>query len=166
MKGDKFVASMWPRPDFKRSDLALVNTPDGIYVKRLVGLPGDRIALKGGMVVLNGKPIAQRFRFTHNARDLFQNVQATVSEEQFPGETKPHLIQDLGPSEFDNFAEAHVKPGHVFMLGDNRDRSADSRVPRTLYGLEQVSIENVLGRPLFFYWPAEKTGVALANGAR
>ena len=72
--------------------------------------------------------------------------------EQFPGELKPHEIYDRGSAEFDDFAEQTVMPGHVFVLGDNRDLSADSRVPLERFGVGQVRMEDIRGRPLFFTW--------------
>ena len=76
------------------------------------------------------------------------------------------MIQDLGPSSEDDMAEVTMPPGRVFALGDNRDNSADSRVPKFMGGLELVPIEDVVGRPLFFTWPAKKMGSSVEGPSR
>jgi signal peptidase I len=164
-KNDHLVASMRLPKQLHRGDIVLVRAPGATtYIKRIVGLPGDRIALRGGNVFINGAAIVA---IAHGVRAVsypyIDANQARVYLERFPGEAHAHLIQDLGQSEEDNYPETTIAPGHVFVLGDNRDDSLDSRIPKELGGLEQVSVTDVIGQPLFFYWPRAKMGQSLRD---
>jgi hypothetical protein len=100
---------------------------------------------------------AARCRSVWSARVQLNAFGDTVRRlsEQFPGEASPHEIYDAGDSIGDHFAEVMVAPGHIFLLGDNRDHSADSRFSHDEQGLEQVALADVRGTPLFFYWTTD-----------
>jgi len=151
--GDRFVARMGPPATLSRGDVVLANNGTGsVYIKRIAGLPGDRIGVIDGIVHLNGRPVPQHLVGEDRVQpDMFGDRVRRLSE-QFPGESTPHEIYDAGNSAGDNFAEMTVAPGHFFLLGDNRDHSADSRFPREEQGLEQVALADIRGAPLFFYW--------------
>lgn len=151
-KGDRFFARM-SRPDqINRGDIVLVETANGaIYIQRVAGLPGDRIEIVDGGVILNGQPVARRFVRADPVAFVGQAQSAQRLAEQFPGEAQPHEIYDTGPSAGDNFALLRVPPGHLFLLGDNRDHSADSRIPPRDHGVGVAPIDTVRGAPLFFY---------------
>lgn len=151
--GDKLVARMSAPAALSRGDVILVDNGSGsIYIKRVAGLPGDRIGLIDGIVYLNGRPVAQRLVGRHRVQpDIYGDIVRGLAE-QFPGEASPHEIYDAGDSSGDHFDEVTVAPGHVFLLGDNRDHSADSRFSHEEQGLEQVALSDVRGTPLFFYW--------------
>ncbi len=149
---DRFFAEMGSFP-LRRGELVLVKRPDGtIYVKRIAALAGYRFAMRKGVVVLNGITISQRQVATDEVADNGMKIPARRLSEQLPGEARSHLIYDLGEGPFDDVEEVEIAPHHVFVLGDNRDRSADSRVPVDLEGLGQVDQSSIVGVPRFLGW--------------
>jgi signal peptidase I len=146
--------------DLKRGDVVLVETDGGaIYISRVAALPGDQIGLVDGIVFLNGQPVTQRrIGADPPPRDEATDGQTEAIRlaEQFPGEAAPHEIYDLGRRPADDYPPTQIPPGHIFLLGDNRDNAADSRIPRNLMGLELVPVERVRGRPLFYTWGSSR----------
>ena len=179
----------------RRGDVVIV-TPSGQasdYIKRVIGLPGDTVAVRAGVVILNGRPLA---RGVVRWRDLPVDANATCDAWQYPGarrtdvggrttcrlpvvsETLPggrrYDTVDLQPdSPGDNYGPIRVPADHVFLMGDNRDRSADSRFALTTRGLGgPVPVENIGGRAEFItfsvdgsatlnplsWWPALRSG--------
>jgi len=159
---DRFVASMRGPGELRRGDIIVFDVGGPIYVKRVAALAGDRIAMRDGVVVLNGRPVPQRLVRSERIESLGMLTEVRRLSEQFPGEAAPHEIYDSGDWSFDDMAERVVAPGHVFVLGDNRDHSADSRVPRAEMGVEQLPIADIRGRALFHTWgPSGRMGVPL-----
>jgi signal peptidase I len=159
---DRLLASMRGPGVLRRGDIILFNVGAAIYVKRVAGLPGDRIAMENGAVILNGRAVAQRLLGVDRVPVSAFGVEARRLSEQFAGESVAHQIYDSGYSPNDDMPEQLVAPGHVFVLGDNRDHSADSRVARDEMGVEQLPIGDIRGRALFRTWgPSGRTGEPL-----
>jgi signal peptidase I len=156
-KEDRFVAFMGGGGTVKRGDVIVFAVGEWTYVKRVAALAGDRIGLSEGVVILNGRPVAQRFLKAENRPDSPGTPVRRLAE-LFPGEAAPHEILDLERSDFDDFPERRVPDGFVFVLGDNRDRSADSRVPRVEMGVELLPVADIKGHALFYTWPRAKMG--------
>ncbi len=124
---------------------AAPNSEHKVLVKRVVGIPGDRIHLRNGVVYLNGaaqnEPFAARPNYA--SYDPYVDDFPLIDPQNHPGIT-PEWAAEL--SSYVHNGDIVVPPGRYFAMGDNRDNSMDSRywgfVPR----------ENILGRPMFVYW--------------
>ncbi len=154
----------------ERGDVVIV-TPPGTrndYIKRVIGLPGDRLAVRGGVVWLNGKPLARGpVHETLIPVDTnspcgpdYDGARRTMPDgrvmcrlplvtETLPNGRRYETVE-LGPSAGDDYAELTIPANHVFLMGDNRDRSADSRFSLAEQGLGGVvPYENIGGRAEF-----------------
>jgi signal peptidase I len=116
-------------------------------VKRVIGLPGDRVALRDGQVWINGEAAGIR----PDGMDQMETEDGLVLPaarfiETLP-KTRQHAILKLeATGRFDNIAELTVPPDHLFVMGDNRDNSADSRVPVSEGGVGMLPVGNLAGR--------------------
>ncbi len=135
----------------KRGDVVVFKLPkDGKtdYIKRVIGLPGDRIQIIGGQIILNGVPIERK---ALPPKVIMNNLGETLStnqwEETLP-EGKKILVYDFYEAgQFDNTKVYEVPVGHYFMMGDNRDNSLDSRAdPDLESGVGYVPEENIVGK--------------------
>jgi signal peptidase I len=158
-KGDKFIADIRWRGPFRRGDVVLFNGPDNVRVYRIAAIAGDKIAMRSGVVILNGTAVAQlpEVRTTVEGYDGLQP--AAKLAERLPDEAMPHSIIDMGPSVLDNMTEVVVPANHIFVLGDNRDLSADSRVPPAQTGVGLVPTSAVIGRPMYIHWSSDRAKI-------
>lgn len=159
----------------QRGDVVIVTPPGGSsdYIKRVIGLPGDTIQVIGGIVYLNGRAIPREARpptmipmddnvkcnddggtFQYRGPDGRMYCRMPVFRETIPtrdGGTRLYDTIDVSDhSQGDNFPLTVVPPDHVFLMGDNRDHSADSRFSTAEQGLNgPVPWENIGGRAEF-----------------
>jgi len=134
----------------KRGDVVVFRWPGDrgqVWVKRVIGLPGDRISLTDGRVSINGEAVGIEADGTGQAEtEDGSSVPAARFIETLPG-GRQHLIFKLSSFDpLDNVPETLVPPGHVFVMGDNRDNSADSRVPVRAGGVGMLPVDNLVGR--------------------
>ncbi len=136
----------------------VVFRPDGIaqnYIKRVVGLPGDRIQMIDGVLHINdavaGMELVRTEDYVHrNSGRELGVYKAELYLETLPDTDEPHLIYDgIKNNGSDDTTVFTVPAGHYFMMGDNRDFSGDSRVPTTRQGAGYVPEENIIGRAEF-----------------
>jgi len=129
----------------KRGDIVVFRfppNPDVDYIKRLVGLPGDRIQVKEGVLYVNGTAVPRVPNGTFNsdyAQDPGQDV--PVYRETLDNGVSFDTLDQSPVSRGDNTREFIVPEGHYFMMGDNRDNSLDSR-----FDVGFVPAENLVGR--------------------
>jgi signal peptidase I len=134
----------------RRGDVVVFRWPGDrsqTWVKRVIGLPGDRIALHNGLISINGTAVDIQPDGTGQLENEDGSIiPAARFIETLPGPRK-HTIFKLTPNNpLDNMAEIVVPPGHLFVMGDNRDNSADSRVPVREGGVGLLPVANLVGR--------------------
>jgi signal peptidase I len=168
----------------ERGDIVIV-TPPGTrtdYIKRVIGLPGDTLRMVDGTLIINGQPVKRQvlppdmvpidinspcgsdhdpalLDYRVRGADGKMYCKVPVMRETLPNGRSYETVE-LGRSAEDNFGPVTVPAGHVWLMGDNRDDSADSRVPEWQGGLGgPVPWENIGGRAEFITFSLRGTAV-------
>jgi signal peptidase I len=139
----------WKVP--KRGDIIVFKYPeneDKNFIKRVVGLPGDKIEIKNGKLLINDQPVQVTEIGTYNDKESSAGFpyyeKPKLLDEQL-GTVKHHILYMRDQTGY-NFGPKIVPPESVFVMGDNRDNSQDSRV----WGF--VKYNKILGKALIIYW--------------
>ena len=159
----------------ERGDVVVFQAPGHFeedWIKRVVGLPGDTVQMKDGQLVLNNVPVPKvriaDFEVPVSPNTFCRPVQYAAKRadgadvcryprftETLPG-GKSYDVLDLSNSKPDTTPAVVVPEGSVFLMGDNRDDSSDSRVPLDEGGLGgPVPIDNLLGRATVMMWSTD-----------
>ena len=194
MNGDYLLAAKWPYGFSRhslpfdlplpagrvlaqmpgRGDVVIFKHPvDGRdYIKRVIGLPGDRVAVVRGQVVLNGTPVPRQpvadftLPLSANTGCAWAGLRARAADggetctyarlrETLPG-GKSYEVLDFGPSPADSFAAVTIPEGRIFVMGDNRDNSRDSRWPAAAGdAVGMVPLDRLVGRAAIIVWSTD-----------
>jgi signal peptidase I len=160
-----------------RGDVVVFRHPfeDADLIKRVIGLPGDTVEVAGGKLILNGKAVAREAlppvrvpislnspcKIAAGATPLAVAIGGEPScfypayRETLPGGPAYTVLDQIDGGPADDFAAVKVPAGHVFLMGDNRDDSADSRFSGAEGGVGTVPIDHLIGRATVTFWSTD-----------
>ncbi len=163
----------------ERGDIVVFRPPgqeENDFIKRVIGLPGDTVAVSGGTVILNGRPLRRQSagmvgvrvspispcRVVEGATPMVRSGPAGASECFFPAyrESLPEgpsylTLDQVETARSDDVAPISVPAGHLFLMGDNRDDSLDSRYSRFEGGVGLVPLDHLVGRASARFWSTD-----------
>ncbi|WP_190287211.1 MULTISPECIES: signal peptidase I [unclassified Novosphingobium] len=159
----------------KRGDVVIFKAPPGNdvdYIKRVIGLPGDTVQMVGGVLHLNGKPVPKQriedfvIHVSANTNCISPEFEAVEKDgspschypqyrETLP-EGKSYNVLDLGYRPQDDTPPVVIPENRLFLMGDNRDNSMDSRFPAVEgAGIGLVPMDNLIGRATIVMWSTD-----------
>jgi signal peptidase I len=134
----------------KRGDVVVFRWPGDrsqVWVKRVVGLPGDRVQMRQGLLFINDRPATLKPDGIGQADDdNGASEPAYRYVETLPGGVAHTIFKTVDHGRLDDTSEVTVPKDHLFVMGDNRDNSADSRVPVREGGVGLLPTDNLVGR--------------------
>ena len=149
-----FEGRLW-QSEPRRGDVAVFKLPSDNstdYIKRIVGLPGDRIQMRDGTLFINDQSVvrvcAEDFIYERNG----QRFRVPRFVETLPGGQRHDTLDFIAAGEHDTTREFVIPAGHYFAMGDNRDNSLDSRARG---GVGMVPAENLVGRAEFLFFSTD-----------
>lgn len=141
----------------KRGDVVVFKLPSDNrtdYIKRLIGLPGDRIQMKKGRLYINGSMVERVSEGEYVMRDRTGNAVRFQKYTEILPDGKSHpILEAMDDGPYDDTEEFVIPEDHFFMMGDNRDNSMDSRVFKIGY----IPKENLIGKARFLFYSNDGT---------
>jgi len=139
----------------ERGDVAVFKLPRDTsqdYIKRIIGLPGDRIQVRNGILHVNGQAVKREFLGPYVAEGDGPRLTVRLFREILPNGVAHQIIEQSDDGPLDNTPEFRVPDGYLFAMGDNRDNSLDSRVQNAV-GF--VPVQNLVGRAEFIFFSVD-----------
>ena len=163
----------------QRGDVVVFRHPDenADLIKRVIGVPGDTVAMSGGRLILNGRPVPRQplpaAKIAVSANSPCRTVPPAAPtialasgrgyclyhayRETLPGGPSYTVLDQLDAGPADDFSPTQVPAGHLFLMGDNRDDSLDSRFPAYEGGIGMIPTEQLIGRAMVTFWSTDGT---------
>jgi len=150
----KFKHRLMKKHDPKQGDVVVFRNPkdeDKNYIKRIIGMPGDKIQIINGVVNINDKPCKITEEGSYSIMDRGNYDTYTKYTEELPNGYKHVFIKKFpfGQGSLDNVGPFNVPEGHYFVMGDNRDNSQDSRVMKYV-GF--IPLERIMGQAKWIFF--------------
>ena len=161
----------------KRGDVVVFRVPaeNADLIKRVIGLPGDTVEMRGGALILNGRLVpreplpAAAIRVSVNSPcrvvppaiptvvtvDGHRDCMIKAYLETLPGGPSYTVLDQIAHGEADDFGPVRVPAGNLFLMGDNRDDSLDSRFQEFEGGIGMVPLEDLIGRAMVTFWSTD-----------
>jgi signal peptidase I len=161
----------------QRGDVAVFRHPveNSDLIKRVIALPGDTVEVRGGRLILNGRLVPRRALAPvrvplspNSPCRVVPPAEPNVADanghpaciyqaflETLPGGPSYTVLDQVQSGPADDFAATRVPAGHVFLMGDNRDDSLDSRFPTAEGGVGMLPVENLVGRAGFTFFSTD-----------
>ncbi|HVH79240.1 MAG TPA: signal peptidase I [Stellaceae bacterium] len=165
--GDRFFVEIgyYHNHSPKRGEMIVFKSRDGRtdYVKRLIGLPGENIQIRQGILYINDQAVPRRrIEDYPYITDDGSSVAIQQYVETLPEGTSYRILQIGSKGPVDNTDVFEVPPGNYFTMGDNRDNSLDSRMVELGY----VPAAKLIGRAYIVYWPLPRLGLKFEQFGR